>query len=71
MAIPGSYYEVIQVLGSLYDEVEGCIFYDYVFPDNEKHGEIRNDYSCPNAIYLYQGGDVREGYAKRRMPGWM
>lgn len=67
MAIPGSYYEVIQVLGSLYDEVEGCTFYDYVFPGNEKHGEIHNDYSCPNAIYLYQGGDVREGYAKRRM----
>lgn len=53
MAIPGSYYEVIQVLGSLCDEVEGCAFYDYVFPGNENHGEIRNDYSCPNAIYLY------------------
>lgn len=26
MAIPGSYYEVIQVLGSLYDEVEGASF---------------------------------------------
>lgn len=67
MAVPGSYYEVVQVLGSLYDEVDGCAFYGYLFPGNEKRGEVHSDFSCPNAIYLYQNEGDRSREMKRRM----
>lgn len=68
VAIPGSYYEVVQALGSLYDEVDGCAFYEYLFPDNERRGDLKEDYSQPNAIYLYQSGDSgRYSEMKRRL----
>ena len=36
---PQEYIEVLEVLNVLYDEVDGCSFYDYIFPDNQKQGE--------------------------------
>lgn len=35
---PQEYIEVLEVLNVLYDEVDGCSFYDYIFPDNQKQG---------------------------------
>lgn len=51
--IPREYAEVKLVLDSLFDEVDGQSFYEYIFPDNEEEGEILDNYSKPNAIYFY------------------
>jgi hypothetical protein len=65
-----TYQELWQILGHLYDEMDGCSFYKYIFPDNEKLGEVHTDFSKPNAIYLYQDerdkGTVRN-YRRRIM----
>ena len=50
---PQEYIEVLEVLNVLYDEVDGCSFYDYIFPDNLKQGEQCGHYDKPNAVYLY------------------
>ena len=50
---PQEYIEVLEVLNVLYDEVDGCSFYDYIFPDNQKQGEQCSHYEKPNAVYLY------------------
>ena len=49
---PQEYIEVLEVLNVLYDEVDGCSFYDYIFPDNQKQGEQCGHYEKPNAVYL-------------------
>lgn len=67
MDIPGSYYELVKVLGALYEEVDGCSFYEYLFPDNERQGEARDDYFYPNAVYLYQANREQESYKDRKM----
>lgn len=36
------------------DPIYGQDFYEYVFPDNEVSGENNQNFSKPNAIYLYQ-----------------
>ena len=41
---PQEYIEVLEVLNVLYDEVDGCSFYDYIFPDNQKQGEQCSHY---------------------------
>ena len=46
---PQEYIEVLEVLNVLYDEVDGCSFYDYIFPDNQKQGEQCGHYEKPNA----------------------
>lgn len=65
MKIPKSYFELENMLGSRYEEVDGCAFYEYIFPDNERQGEIHTDYSKPNAIYLYQ--DDKDKGTDRRL----
>lgn len=65
MEIPQSYFELENILSSRYEEMDGCAFYEYIFPDNEKQGEIHIDYSKPNAIYLYQ--DDRDEGTERRL----
>ena len=45
MEIPQSYRELESILCNQYDEVDGCAFYQYIFPDNEKQGEMHTDYS--------------------------
>lgn len=65
MEIPQTYYELTVMLESLYEEKDGCAFYEYLFPDNEKQGEMSVDYSHPNAIFLYQDG--RDLGAKKRL----
>lgn len=67
MEIPRSYYELTDMLGDLYDEVDGCSFYEYLFPDNERQGEMMSDYSQPNAIYLYQVNSGHGSYKDRKM----
>lgn len=36
-----------------YSEVDGLSFYREIFPHNETRGELHEDFSHPNAIYLY------------------
>lgn len=65
MVIPKSYKELESILCSQYDEVDGCAFYQYLFPDNEKQGEQHTDFFKPNAIYLYQ--DEQDEGTERRL----
>lgn len=65
MGIQQSYRDLIGVLESLYEEVDGCSFYAYLFPDNENQGEMADDYSHPNAIYLYK--DENDTGEERRL----
>ena len=52
--IKSNYNELLNVLRSQYDEVNGYEFYKDLFPDNENQGELNDDFSKPNAVYLYQ-----------------
>lgn len=65
MYISTTYCDLIEMLSSMYGEVYGCDFYEYIFPDNENQGEMWSDYSHPNAIYLYED-ECDEG-TKRRL----
>ena len=65
MAIPQSYRELESILCNQYDEVDGCAFYQYIFPDNEKQGEMHTDFSKPNAIFLYK--DAQDEGTERRL----
>lgn len=65
MEIPKSYYELANMLDNLYREVDGCAFYQYLFPNNEKQGEINNDFSKPNAVYLYRDEERDKGTERR------
>src|SRR5690625_4903584 len=38
-------------------DVDGYEFYKFIFPNNERSGEMNTDFSKPNAIYLYKNGD--------------
>lgn len=40
-----------------YEEVGGVAFYREIFPHNENRGELHEDFSHPNAIYLYHDAD--------------
>lgn len=62
---PNNYIEQIAYLESQYEEVDGYTFYVELFPDNESTGELNEDFSKPNAIYLYT--DERDKDSKRRM----
>ena len=44
---PQEYIEVLEVLNVLYDEVDGCSYYDYIFPDNQKQKEQSGHYTKP------------------------
>lgn len=39
-------------------EFDGEEFYRYIFPCNELRGVHNSDFSCPNAIYLYQAENI-------------
>lgn len=54
-----------QMLGARYEEINGYDIYRYIFPGNENKGEYNNDYSKPNAVYLYE--DERDKGSKRRL----
>ena len=57
------YMDCYNYMCAQYPEVGGYEFYKELFPDNENVGELYNDFSHPNAIYLYRdeqaGGRVR------------
>lgn len=65
MKVPKEYSEVLEILQSQYEEIDGCSFYKYIFPDNEKQGELNTDFSKPNAIYLYE--DEKDKGSKRTL----
>ena len=65
MEIPQSYRELESILCNQYDDVDGCAFYQYIFPDNEKQGEMHTDFSKPNAIFLYK--DAQDEGTERRL----
>jgi hypothetical protein len=62
---PQEYIEVLEVLSTLYEEVDGYSFYNYIFPDNQKRGEFEGNYEKPNAIFLYT--DDKDKGTKRRL----
>ncbi len=53
------------MLGTLCDEVDGCSFYRYIFPDNQKQGEQGVHYEKPNAVFLYN--DEKDEGTRRRL----
>lgn len=59
------YLDCYEYLSTQFPEVGGCEFYEELFPDNEKSGEIHTDFSHPNAIYLYR--DEEKGRERRRI----
>ena len=66
----GNYINVKNVLSSQYQEVNGYDFYRYVFPNNQIEGEKSENYSKPNAIYLYRDEeeeDPKRTYRRRLM----
>lgn len=60
------YFNCFNFLDSLYDQVNGYDFYKYIFPNNEKLGELNTDYSKPNAIYLYKD-DIKSDSTDREL----
>lgn len=52
--IKDNYNQVLFALSSIYDQIEGEDFYNYIFPDNQIAGEVSEKYSKPNAIFLYR-----------------
>ena len=65
-----NYIRVKDILSSKYEEIDGYEFYKYIFPDNQREGELAEDYSKPNAIYLYRDEyeeNPRRTYRRRIM----
>jgi hypothetical protein len=65
-----NYIRVKDILSSKYEEVDGYEFYKYIFPNNQRVGELAEDYSKPNAIYLYRDEyeeNPRRTYRRRIM----
>ena len=60
-----SYVDSLQYMLERYEEVDGCRFYQELFPDNENCGQYFQDFSHPNAIYLYY--DLEKGKLRRRI----
>lgn len=61
------YVSIVKALSQRYPEVNDQEFYQRIFPDNEMTGELGNDYSRPNAIYLYKpNGVLKDGQRKLR-----
>jgi len=63
--IQDNYNVLKNILFSEYEKINGFDFYRYIFPDNELKGDLNDDYSKPNAIYLYQ--DERDIGSQRRV----
>ena len=65
-----NYWKLYDILSTNYDEVGGYEFYKYIFPNNQKEGEMAGDYSNPNAIFLYydeEDKNPRRTYKRRIM----
>lgn len=60
-----NYAGALAVLESNFEEVNGYDFYRYVFPDCEDSGELHDNFSRPNAIYLYR--DEADAGTKREL----
>lgn len=60
-----NYKEVADILRLHYPEVEGEEFYKYIFPDNQNEGELSNNFSKPNSIYLYK--DSKDEGTERKL----
>ena len=67
LEVPQEYGEVLEALSAVYDEVDGCSFYRYIFPDNQVRGEHKQGgrFEKPNAVFLYK--DERDEGKKRRL----
>lgn len=59
----GNYVNVRNILSNQFEEVNGYDFYRYLFPNNQNQGELSENYSKPNAVYLYR--DAEEENPKR------
>lgn len=64
-----TYTELNEILSMQYHEVSGYDFYKFIFPDNEKRGELHTDFSHPNAIYLYR--DDRDTGTRHKLRRWV
>lgn len=64
-----NYLESVAVMDSYTDRIDGYSFYRFIFPDNERTGEQMQDFSKPNAIFLYENDIPRanKDYSKRIM----
>lgn len=60
-----NYDEQINFLSNQFEEINGYDFYRYIFPNNENKGELKTDFSKPNAVYLYR--DEKDEGTKRRL----
>ena len=58
------YQDVVSLLEARYEEVNGYDFYREIFPDGECSDEQHEDFSHPNAIFLYY--DESKGYKVRQ-----
>ena len=63
MDLTSTYYELLPLLETLFEEVNGCDFYTEIFPDCERSDEQHTDFSHPNAIFLVY--DSEKGYKVR------
>lgn len=65
----GNYLESVSVLDSVYDRVNGYDFYSYIFPHCERSGDMHDDFSHPNAIFLYENDvpNAKKTYSRRIM----
>lgn len=64
-----NYLESVAVMDSYTDRIDGYSFYRYIFPSNEVSGRQMDDFSMPNAIFLYENDvpQARKEYSKRIM----
>lgn len=60
-----NYEEQINFLSNQFEEINGYDFYRYIFPNNENKGELKSDFSKPNAVYLYR--DEKDEGTRRRL----
>lgn len=61
------FYDCYDLLSANCDIVDGETFYRDIFPDNENTGDMYNDFSHPNAIYLYRDDDTLTDAGRHRM----
>lgn len=61
-----NYRQVCAYLEARYPEIDGYDFYRDIFPNNENAGELHEDFSHPNAIYLYKDEQDPKRRALRR-----
>lgn len=66
-AVTKNYQEVCEYLRSRFPEVNGYDFYREIFPDNESSGELHDDFSKPNAIFLYRDDPSDKSLTRRIM----